>query len=162
VVDRSLATPDADALVKCMLDVDGVDIVNLCSHLSADATRLLWRTVDAVLANSGREPFGLVGLETMAAGGLACTGGTGEDYAVPGWNALVLQSTQPEEFLTLYHRLRANPQTHQLLRRRGRSTAERYRWPQVIEGNVLPLLEFVFRQQNSATGLRGTELGVGR
>jgi hypothetical protein len=44
----------------------------------------------AVLANSGREPFGLVGLETMAAGGVACTGSTGEDYVVPGQNALVL------------------------------------------------------------------------
>ncbi len=35
-------------------------------------------------------PNGLVGLETMAAGGVACTGGTGEDYAVAGRNALVL------------------------------------------------------------------------
>jgi glycosyltransferase involved in cell wall biosynthesis len=146
VADRYLTAPTADALVRCVSDVDGIDIVNVGSHLNADTTRLLWRAADAVLANSGREPFGLVGLETMAAGGLACTGGTGEDYAVPGWNALVLQSTDPGEFLTLYHRLRANPRTHQLVRRRGRSTAERYRWSQVIERNLLPLIEFVFQQ----------------
>jgi len=42
-----------------------------------------------VLADSVHEPFGLVGLEAMAVRGLACTGGTGEDYAEPGRNALV-------------------------------------------------------------------------
>jgi len=31
----------------------------------------LYAAADAVLANSGKEPFGLVGLEVMAAGGIA-------------------------------------------------------------------------------------------
>jgi hypothetical protein len=46
---------------------------------------------DGVLANSGREPFGLVGLETMAAGGTAFTGNTGEEYAQHMDNAVVQQ-----------------------------------------------------------------------
>jgi glycosyltransferase involved in cell wall biosynthesis len=41
---------------------------------------VLFHSAAAVLANSHHEPFGLVGLETMAAGGVACIGYTGEDY----------------------------------------------------------------------------------
>ena len=66
----------------------------------------LFRSTDAVLANSGHEPFGLVGLEAMAAGGIACTGCSGEDYAVPGQNALVLETGEPREFMSLYRQLR--------------------------------------------------------
>ena len=46
--------------------------------------RSFYVAADVVLANSVSEPFGLVGLEAMAAGGVVLTGGTGEDYAVPG------------------------------------------------------------------------------
>jgi len=91
-----------------------------------------------VLANSGHEPFGCVGLETMAAGGLACTGGTGEDYAVPGWNALVLQTQDPLEFLRQFRRLRANPNEERALRQRGRLTAKQYAWPEIIRRDLLP------------------------
>src|SRR3990172_2121852 len=75
------------------------DVINIRSHLPLNFLRVLYRGSHAVLANSGHEPFGLVGLETMASGGVAFTGGTGEDYAVPGWNALVLQTRDPNEFV---------------------------------------------------------------
>jgi glycosyltransferase involved in cell wall biosynthesis len=66
--------------------------------------QVLFQGVDAVLANSRHEPFGVVGLEAMAAGGVVCTGGSGEDYAVPSHNALVLETEDPEEFLGLFSR----------------------------------------------------------
>ena len=37
----------------------------------------------------------------MAAGGVACTGCTGEAYVVPGQNALVLETADPWEFVNL-------------------------------------------------------------
>ena len=109
----------------------------------AEARRTLFRSVDAVLANSGREPFGLVGLEAMAAGAVACTGCTGEDYAVGGRNALVLQTSDPRECVGLLESLRADHTKERALRRAARSTARTYAWPEVIARNLLPRLDFV-------------------
>jgi glycosyltransferase involved in cell wall biosynthesis len=61
--------------------------------------RVIYNAVDGVLANSGREPFGLVGLEAMAAGGIVFTGSTGEDYAIPFVNAFVLETADPMEIV---------------------------------------------------------------
>src|SRR5262249_33350913 len=102
---------------------------------------LLYRASDAVLANSGHEPFGLVGLEAMAAGGVACTGCSGEDYAVSGRNALVLQTGDPLEFVGALHRLRASPEDERSLRREGRRTAKQYAWPHVVRQHLLPRIE---------------------
>lgn len=140
VSDRSFDEGGVQGLLSSLRQTSEADIINLRSRVSPEAARLLFRACDAVLANSGHEPFGLVGLEAMAAGGLACTGSTGEDYAIPGWNALVLQSNDPGEFVSLYHRLHADPAEERALRRRGRQTAERYAWPEVIQRNLLPPL----------------------
>jgi glycosyltransferase involved in cell wall biosynthesis len=93
-----------------------------------------------VLANSVHEPFGLVGLEAMAVGGIAVTGCTGEDYAVPGHNALVLQTGDPEEFLKLYAPLHRSERDRTALRKAGRATAKHYSWPAVIKTNLVPRL----------------------
>ncbi|HTY17704.1 MAG TPA: glycosyltransferase, partial [Myxococcota bacterium] len=106
-----------------------------------DARRVLLRGGDAVLANSGHEPFGLVGLETMAAGGLACLGATGEDYAVPGRNALVLETGDPAEFLGMFGRLRSRPEEAQAMRRAGRATARHFAWPEVVQRVLMPRIE---------------------
>jgi len=102
---------------------------------------VLFRGADAVLANSAHEPFGLVGLEAMAAGGLACTGATGEDYAVPGRNAVVLETEDPGELLGWLQRLRARPGEARSIRRAGRSTARLFAWPEVVERVLLPRVE---------------------
>ncbi len=78
-------------------DVDSADVVNLTTTLSADSLGVLYRAADGVLANSGREPFGLVGLEAMAAGGTVYTGNTGEEYARHLDNAVVLDTADPAE-----------------------------------------------------------------
>lgn len=108
---------------------------------------------DAVLANSGDEPFGLVGLETMAAGGVACTGGSGEDYAVPGYNALVLETTDPREFIGLFGELRRDPAQEHAIRQAGRLTAQHT----VHAGHVRLLLH-----DRSTVGLGSHGSGISR
>ncbi len=127
-----------EGLFGCLENLDDVDILSLRTPLDSAARRILYRGCDAVLANSGHEPFGLVGLETMAVGGLACTGATGEDYAVPGWNALVLQTTDPGEFIGLYERLESHPTELRAIKRHGRSTANQHTWKAVIRRSLLP------------------------
>jgi len=140
VVEHPMVDGGIADLLDSMRDIHDVDMLSLRSPLAPAAARLLFRAASAVLANSGHEPFGLVGLETMAAGGLACTGSTGEDYAIPGWNALVLQSSDPREFIRLYDRLRVDRVAEQAMRRRGRLTAKQYAWNEIIRRNLLPRL----------------------
>jgi glycosyltransferase involved in cell wall biosynthesis len=141
IFDRAACRPGPEALLEALDQLDCADVVNLISFVDPESRRLLFRAVDAVLANSGHEPFGLVGLETMAAGGLACTGCSGEDYAVPGQNALVLETEDPHEFMALFRGLRTHPARAQQLRRAGRSTARHYAWPEIVEGVLLPRCE---------------------
>jgi glycosyltransferase involved in cell wall biosynthesis len=139
-VDLSLRKAGVDGMVEMLrgIDTERVDVVNLCSHVDPFARRLLFRGSDAVLANSSHEPFGLVGLEAMAAGGIACTGCTGEDYALPGQNALVLETGEPSEFLGMFARLRDEPQRERAMRQAGRLTARRFSWHEVVQRVLLP------------------------
>ena len=140
-VDRAWKEPGARGLIDAVRDVDGADVVDLRSHVDPEARRVLFRGADAVLANSAHEPFGLVGLEAMAAGGLACTGATGEDYALPGRNAVVLETEEPGELVGWLQRLRARPDEAQAIRRAGRSTARLFAWPEVVERVLIPRAE---------------------
>lgn len=138
-VDREWRAPGVDGILEALRNIDGsIDVVNLCCHVDPAAKRLLFRGSDAVLANSSHEPFGLVGLEAMAAGGLACTGCTGEDYALPGQNALVLETGEPKEFLAMFARLRAAPAEARAIRRYGELTARRYSWTEIVRHVLLP------------------------
>jgi glycosyltransferase involved in cell wall biosynthesis len=106
----------------------GADVVSLRFGVSPSLARMLYTASDGVLANSVAEPFGLVGLEAMAAGGVAFTGGTGEDYAVGGRNAIVLETLDPSEIVTRWKELTASPQLGAKLRRAARKTAREYTW----------------------------------
>jgi hypothetical protein len=141
VIDRSWRGAGARGFFGALGEVGDADVVNLVSRVDPEARRALFRASSTVLANSGHEPFGLVGLETMAAGGVACTGCSGEEYAVAGHNALVVQTAEPREFLGLYRRLCAHPCQARALRRAGRSTARRYAWPEVLERVLLPRVD---------------------
>jgi len=143
VIHRKATTPGIRGLLDALRDVGDADVVNLHSHVDPLSRPTLFRAVSAVLANSGHEPFGLVGLEAMAAGGIACTGCSGEDYAVPGQNALVLETADPREFVGLFDRLRSNPYEALLLRRSAQSTARRYRWGEVATRVLLPRIELL-------------------
>jgi glycosyltransferase involved in cell wall biosynthesis len=145
VRDLHAAGPGADGLVRALSSANGEDIINLRAPVDAEGRRVLFRSVDAVLANSGREPFGLVGLEAMAVGGIACTGCTGEDYAIAGRNALVLQSNDPRECVMLLEDLHADRPRRTSLRQAARTTARSYAWHEIIERNLLPRIGVVGR-----------------
>jgi glycosyltransferase involved in cell wall biosynthesis len=107
---------------------------------------VIYPACDAVLANSGHEPFGLVGLEVMAAGGLAVTGATGEDYADAYRNALVVETDDTIELVTELNLIQQRPRLAAAIRRRGRVTARAYTWEKVIE-QLLLRIEFAAAQQ---------------
>jgi len=85
----------------------------------------------------------------MAAGGVACTGCTGEDYSIPGYNALVLESGDPWEFVSLFGELHANPVQERALRRAGQVTARHYAWPHIVQGILLPRLHQMVEPRRS-------------
>jgi glycosyltransferase involved in cell wall biosynthesis len=109
------------------------DVVFLDFFVSERSLRALYAAADGVLANSEKEPFGLVGLEVMACGGIAYVGRTGEDYAVPFGNSVVVQSDDPRELMAANQTLRDNPKLAQALRADGLVTARRFAWPRILE-----------------------------
>jgi glycosyltransferase involved in cell wall biosynthesis len=141
VEERRLQERGAQGLVAAIADAREADVVNIRSHLDIEMRRVLFRAADAVLANSSHEPFGLVGLETMAVGGLACTGYSGEDYVIPNRNALAMQTENPLEFVSLFDRLRGTPNEEMALRRAGQRTARHYAWPEIVKRNLFPHIE---------------------
>jgi glycosyltransferase involved in cell wall biosynthesis len=149
VVERASPTPGICGLLQAMEGLHAVDMVSLRTALDSESRRVLFRGSAAVLANSGHEPFGLVGLETMAAGGVACTGCTGEDYSIPGHNALVLETTDPWEFVSLFGKLQANPVQERALRRAGQATARYYAWPHIVQDILLPRLHQMVEPRRS-------------
>lgn len=119
----------------------GADVVSLRFGVTEDLARILYAGAGAVLANSIAEPFGLVGLEAMAAGGLVVTSGTGEDYAVDGVNAIVLQSLRPQELTDRVQEHLAHPGASLELRRNAVETARGYAWCDIVRDRLLPAIE---------------------
>lgn len=154
--ERTLHGDGPRDLLAALDEPGDADIINLASPLKPAMCRLLFRGSAVVLANSGHEPFGLVGLETMAVGGVACTGGTGEDYAEHAWNGLVLEANDPNEFVTQYHRLLADPTEERRLRRQAMSTARRYAWSAIVRRHILSLVRMEERSQAPHAAARDT------
>ncbi|WP_324715661.1 glycosyltransferase family 4 protein [Carboxydochorda subterranea] len=123
-----------------------VDVFQLKFFVSDNLLRTLYQAADAVLANSGIEPFGLVGLEVMGAGGLPITGATGEDYAIAYHNAIVLETDDPREIAYHVRRVVDDPALSQQLRENGRATAARYTWSRVLP-ILVDRLQFAAEQQ---------------
>jgi glycosyltransferase involved in cell wall biosynthesis len=116
------------------------DVVFLEGHLSFDDRKALYQASQAVLANSAIEPFGLVGLEAMASGGLVLVGSTGEDYSLSGHDSISLQTATPAEIV---HHLLAHTTNRSLatrMRRAARVSAGRFTWSSVLNRALLPLL----------------------
>ncbi|MEO8632286.1 MAG: glycosyltransferase family 4 protein [Chloroflexota bacterium] len=134
-VDRLVLPPTATSRdLAAAIATTTTEVVFLDFFIDEKALRSLYAAADGVLANSEKEPFGLVGLEVMAAGGIAYLGRTGEDYAVPFGNSIVVQSDDPRELLTSYLMLRERPELARSIRADGRATAKRFAWPRILEG----------------------------
>lgn len=61
-----------DDVLALLSEAPRAEVYNLRFFLPQTYLRPFYATADAVLAASGHEPFGLMGLEAMAAGGLVC------------------------------------------------------------------------------------------
>ncbi len=132
--------------LRALESADDADILDLRFFLPDEFVRIMYRAADAVLANSGHEPFGLVGLEVMGAGGIAFTGSTGEDYAIPFENAMVLDTADPGEIVGYVTHLRHHSAEQEEIRQGARHTAATFVWDRVID-NLVSKLEYIARNQ---------------
>lgn len=120
----------AAALARTAAEADVLDIQTFIPDASLPA---LYAAADGTLANSLYEPFGLVGLEAMAAGGIAYVGSTGEDYAITAQNAVVLDSGQGAEIATIAEALRREPKWAQTIRTKARDLAALFTWDHSVD-----------------------------
>jgi len=109
------------------------DLYNLKFNMSQSMLRIFYAAADYVLANSRHEPFGLVGLEAMAAGGVVLTGPTGESYSVDAVGAIALDTDQASELVLIIENLRDHPEKAQEIRQIAPYVAARYTWENVVE-----------------------------
>ena len=126
--------------VDALQGAAGAEFIDVRSPLPLSFLRVIYRAADGVLANSGHEPFGIVGLETMAAGGVAFTGCTGEDYAIPFVNAFVLETSDPLEITEYVMYLRDYPEESSRIRKAARQSARQFTWEAAVR-NIIRKLE---------------------
>ena len=140
VCEACTSDNNLNSYFQALHDSCQADVIDIKFHLPQDFLRIAYRASDAVLANSGHEPFGIVGLETMAAGGIAFTGSTGEDYAIPYHNAFVLETADPREIEGYVMYLRECPEEGARIRNEARRTAAHFTWQAAAE-NLINKLE---------------------
>jgi glycosyltransferase involved in cell wall biosynthesis len=124
----------------------GAAVVDLQTFLPDAVIPQIYAASTAVLANSGHEPFGLVGLEAMAAGGAALVGATGEEYARSYANAVVVESEDGAEVAAVLRGLVERPDLSRRLRRAARADAREFTWPLILDG-FLERLRYVCEHQ---------------
>ena len=124
--DKSVA-----GIIQALAGSPIADIYELCFFVPEDFIRVLYAGADFVLANSGHEPFGLVGLEVMACGGLAFVGATGEDYASNLVNCVSIETSDPLEMAVYIEALLNQRDMMSEIRRNGRINAEAFTWNKV-------------------------------
>jgi glycosyltransferase involved in cell wall biosynthesis len=150
VAPLSVRIEDVPGLARTLKENAEADIWNVTAFLPDDLLPVLYASATATLANSGHEPFGLVGLEAMASGGVAFVGATGEEYAEPFKNAMVIETDDAAEIVAYVTHLADHPETARNLRIAAQRTARDYTWQRVID-ILLQRLEYVAIKQ----GLKG-------
>jgi len=144
VAEVNCGSSDIDDQLRVLAGTGDADVLDIRFFIRPQLARLLYASADCVLANSSHEPFGLVGLEAMAAGGIAYTGSTGEEYARSMENAVVLETFDAAEIASYASYLHARPDRQDRMRQMARITAESFTWENIIENELLPKLEFYF------------------
>jgi len=142
----------SDGYLAALQEAAPADIIDIRFHVPLDFLQVVYRAADGVLANSGHEPFGIVGLEAMAAGGIAFTGCTGEDYAIPFVNSFVLETADPMEIVGYMMYLRDYPEEGRRIRKAARRTARYFTWEAAVQ-NLISKLENQARIQGSLGGM---------
>ena len=83
----------------------------------------------------------------MAAGGIAFTGSTGEDYAVSFENAVALETDDPDEIVGYLLHLQRHPEEREKIRAAGWRTAAEFTWEEAID-NLAGKLGYLARKQH--------------
>lgn len=130
------------AILEAVAAQQGSDILELDFFVPETFLRSLYWAADAVLANSGHEPFGLVGLEVMACGGVAITGSTGEEYIQSFHNGIAVGSEDPREITVYLRELLRSRGLAKHLRENGRETARLFGWKTMLK-DLLRKIEFI-------------------
>lgn len=125
------------------------DVLELNFFLPEKILRIFFHCADAVLANSGHEPFGLVGLEVMATEGIVLTGATGEDYAESFENSIVVETNNPKEIEVYLLDLLNDPKMKEKIHKNAYKTAQMYTWENVTD-KLFKKIEFVM-----VSGIKG-------
>lgn len=147
--DLILKRPTVDECLDAIAEIEAdADVIFLRFFVPEGMQRVLYRTSHAVLANSKHEPFGLVGLEVMAAQGVAFVGATGEDYAQHLTNAISLDTNDPNEIVGNLLYLQHHPHVIEELRQSGYQTAQFYTWEQVIK-KLISKLQYLLMANNT-------------
>ncbi len=136
-------------VARSLAETGATAVVNLRRFLPESVLPEISAAATAVLANSGHEPFGLVGLEAMAAGGVAVVGATGEEYARPYGNAIVVETAEGTELASALSGLVERPELGQRLRKAARRDAAEFVWPAIIDGLLERMRYVAARQQVS-------------
>ncbi|MFI5272990.1 MAG: glycosyltransferase family 4 protein, partial [Ktedonobacterales bacterium] len=147
VADIDARRPSVEECLQLMRDAPDADIYNLRFFVPTDFVRECYAAADATLANSGHEPFGLVGLEVMAAGGVAFVGSTGEDYAVSFENCVSLDTEDPDEIVGYLMHMRSHPEEREKIVMQARRTAAEFTWDNVLD-DLTGKLRYLARKQN--------------
>jgi glycosyltransferase involved in cell wall biosynthesis len=137
-------------VARSLAETGTAAIVNLRRFLPGSVLPAIAAAATAVLANSGHEPFGLVGLEAMAAGGIAVVGATGEEYARPYGNAIVIETAEGTELASALGGLVERPELSARLREAARRDAAGFLWPDVIDGFLERMRYMAARQHAGA------------
>lgn len=130
-----------DAILAALRQHATADILELRFFVPEHFLRTLYAAADGIFANSSHEPFGLVGLEVMAAGGIAFTGCTGEDYAQSFHNAVVVDSDDARELSVYVTSLMEDGEERERIRAHALETARFFTWDEVIK-ELIRKLEF--------------------
>ncbi|MGA8015190.1 MAG: glycosyltransferase [Candidatus Dormiibacterota bacterium] len=147
VSDWAESLDGAGGVVRALAESGGAAVINLRSYIPDPVVAETAVAATAVLANSGHEPFGLVGLEAMAAGAVAFVGATGEEYARPYGNAIVIETDDGAEVAAALRGLVDRPGLARRLRRAARRDARDFAWPAVLEGMIERLRYMCLHQQ---------------
>ncbi|MCB9421983.1 MAG: glycosyltransferase [Ardenticatenaceae bacterium] len=138
-------------LLAVLADVPLADVYNLRFFMTQELLRPFYAAADAVLANSGHEPFGLVGLEAMATSGLVFTGATGEEYSLNSEAAMVMDTDSPEEIVTQVQVLKTDPDRAAAMRQAAHRQAAAFTWERVTDV-LLDKVQFVAQSTGALPG----------
>ena len=158
-VTISLKYPSFDSIIEAFHQYGHFDIIEMDFFIPEDFLMYLYGASDIVLANSTYEPFGIVGLEVMAKGGLPVVGNTGEDYALHNKNALRVKSDDPLELADMISDVFMNPLLTKNIKSSGMKTAKVFTWDRAL-GILVHRIERVLNECNiPRAGVKDSDTG---